>query len=59
MTLDIVKTLKAMESAARIPLKDWVLIVPMVHLKVPLFNQIFGRKPCSIFSALVAPGKDE
>ena len=56
-------------SAARILLKDWVGIVPVVqaalnvgyreHLKASPFNLMFGRKPYSIFSALVAPGKDE
>ena len=66
--LEIVKTIRVVASAARIPLKDWVRIVPVVQvsmdagyrerLKASPFNLIFGRKPQFIFSALVAPGND-
>ena len=68
MVFEIVKTFRTVASAARTPLKDWVLIVPMVQaalnagyrerLKASLFNLMFGRKPYFIFSSLVAPGKD-
>ena len=69
MILKIVKTFRAVASAARISLKDWARIVPMVQaafnagyrerLKASPFNLMFGRKPYSIFSALVAPGNGE
>ena len=63
MMLEIMKTFRAVASAARIPLKDWMRIVPVVQaalnagyrerLKASLFNLMFGWKPHSIFSALV------
>ena len=65
--LEIVKTFRAMASAARILLKDWVRIVPVVQaalnagyrerFKASPFNLMFGWKPHSIFPALVAPGR--
>ena len=69
MMLKIVKTLRAVASAARIPLKEWERIVPVVQaaldsgyrerLKASPFNLMFGRNPFSVFSALVTPRKDE
>ena len=67
MMLDIAKTFRTVASVARIPLKDWVRIVPVVQqvalnagyrkrVKASPFNSMFGRKPYSIFLALVAPG---
>ena len=63
------KTFTAVASAARIQLKDWVRIVSVVQaalnagyrecLKASPFNLMFGRKPYSIFPALVARGKYE
>ena len=68
MMIEIVKTFRVVASAARIPL-DWARIVSVVQaasnagyrerFKVYPFNLMFGRKPDSIFLALVTPGKDK
>ena len=67
--LEIVKTVRAVASTARIPLKDWVRIVPVVQsalnagyrerLKAFPFNLMFSWNPFSVFTTLVVPGKDE
>ena len=69
MMLEIVKTVRAVASTARIPLKDWVRIVPVVQsalnagyrerLKAFPFNLMFSWNPFSVFTTLVVPGKDE
>ena len=68
-TLKVVNTFRVVARATRIPLKEWVRIVQVVQaalnagyqerLQASLFNLMLGRKPYSIFSALVAPGKNE
>ena len=66
MMLDNVKTFRAVASAAKIPLKDWVRMGQAAlnagyreRRKASALNLMFGRKPFSTSSALVAPGKDE
>ena len=64
MTFKIAKTFRAVASATRIPLKNWVRIVSLMraalnagyweHVKTSLLNLMFERKPFSTFSALVA-----
>ena len=61
--------MKIVASTTRIPLKDWVRVVPVVqaalnagyreHLEVSPSNLIFGRKLLSVLSDVVAPGTDE
>ena len=69
MMLRIITMFRVVASATRIPLMDWVRIVPVVQaalyagyrerLKASPFNLMFDREQCSTFSALVAPRKDE